>query len=197
MRSSGSWHAPRAILGAAAGAVLRGVALGAALAGLAGCPDPPPPPKPLPDPDATIARVLSLNGDAVNGRVVFRSWCIFCHGDQQAGEPPTDFDLGDENPRKFRGYSDKLSREDHVTAVVRGYVSKESRHRNMPSFLLRIQPQDIADVAAYERSVMVLPGPYVEPERRVWEGLPRWYGPDVPGSREAPLRPAPIPPTGG
>jgi mono/diheme cytochrome c family protein len=185
MRSNGRWRAVRIAL------------LGAALAGLTGCPDPPPPPKPPPDADATIARILTLKGDRAHGRIVFRSWCIFCHGDQQAGEPPTDFDLGDENPRKFRGYGDKLSHADHVTAVVKGYVSKHSHHRNMPSFLLRIAPQDIADVAAYERSVMALPGPYVEPEHRVWEGLPRWYGPDVPGTRDAPLRPAPEPPIGG
>jgi len=197
MRSSGPWHAPRADLGHAARAALRATAAGLVLAGLSGCPDAPPPIRPPPDPDATIARVLSLTGDATNGRIVFRSWCIFCHGDQQAGEPPTDFDLGDENPRKFRGYADKLDREGHVTAVVKGYVSKESGRRNMPSFLLRIPPQDIADVAAYERSVMVLPGPYVEPEHRVWEGLPRWYDPDLPGTREAPLRPAPEPPIGG
>jgi mono/diheme cytochrome c family protein len=200
MRSSGLWRATRAILRKAAGAALRGAAPGLAVAGLLalfGCPDPPPPPKPPPDPDATIARVLSLTPDPKNGRIVFKSWCIFCHGDQEAGEPPTDFGLGDENPRKFRGLSDKLDLTGHVTAVIKGYVSQESGHQNMPSFLLRIPPQDIADVAAYERGVMALRGPYQEPEHRNWEGLPNWYDPILRGYRDAPLRPAPNPPTGG
>jgi mono/diheme cytochrome c family protein len=192
MRSSGRWRAARAVAGRAAPAL---ATLG--LLALFGCPDAPPPPPPPPDPEATIARVLSLTPDPKNGHVVFKSWCIFCHGDQEAGEPPTDFGFGDENPRKFRGFSDKLDRTEHVTAVVKGYVSKHSGHQNMPTFLLRIPPQDIADVVAYERGIMAQQGPYIEPEHRRWEGLPNWYDPALRRYRDAPLRPAPEPPIGG
>jgi mono/diheme cytochrome c family protein len=164
MRSSVRWPTPSVPVLAA---VLAPLALLA-------CAGPPPPPPRPPDPDATIAKVLALTGHPTDGRVVFRSWCIFCHGDQQAGEPPTDFDLGDENPRRFRGYHD-LTRDEHVAVLVKGYVSKQSRHQNMPSFLLRIGPQDIADVVSYERTIMDLTGPYQEPVRRRWEGLPDWY----------------------
>lgn len=193
MRSSGRWRAARAIPLRAAAPVL----VAAGLLALCGCPDPPPPPQTPPDPDATIALVLSLTPDPKNGHIVFKSWCIFCHGDQEHGEPPTDFGLGDENPRKFRGYADQLDLTGHVTAVVKGYVSKASGRRNMPSFLLRMPPQDIADVAAYERGVMALRGPYLEPEHRAWEGLPDWYDPILRGYRDAPLRPTPNPPIGG
>jgi mono/diheme cytochrome c family protein len=178
MRSSESWPAPPR---ARAGAAL----LAAAWLVAAGCAEPPPPPKPLPDPEQTIAKVLALTGDPVAGRIVFRSWCIFCHGDQQAGEPPTDFDLGDENPRRFRGYHD-LTRAEHVAVVVKGYVSKQSHHQNMPSFLLRIPPRDIADVVSYERGIMDITAPYRVPEKRPWEGLPDWYRPDL--TTRPPLR---------
>jgi mono/diheme cytochrome c family protein len=125
-----------------------------------------------------MERVMALAPDPAAGRIVFRSWCIFCHGDQQSGEPPTDFDLGDENPRRFRGYED-LDREGHVKAVVKGYVSEGSGRQNMPSFLLRLTPREIADVVGYERGIMALTDPYREPERRPWEGLPDWHRPDL------------------
>jgi mono/diheme cytochrome c family protein len=166
MRSSGSWPRVSSVLALAA------------LLAAAGCSEPPPAPPPPPDPDRVVAQVLALEGDPKAGRIVFRSWCIFCHGDQQAGEPPTDFDLGDENPRRFRGY-DELTRAEHVEVVVKGYVSKRSHHRNMPSFLLRVTPRDIADVVRYERGIMALTAPYDDPERRPWETLPDWYRPEL------------------
>ena len=72
-----------------------------------------------------------------------------------------------------------LTRDEHVAAVVKGYVSKQSRHQNMPSFLLRISPRDIADVVSYERGIMDLTEPYRVPEKRPWEGLPDWYRSDL------------------
>jgi mono/diheme cytochrome c family protein len=174
MRSSTSWRtAPRALEGA-----FRAALAGAALLAAAGCTAPPPPRQPPPDPDRTIAEAVALTGDPAAGRIVFRSWCIFCHGDQQGGEPPTDFGLGDENPRRFRGFHD-LTRDEHIAVVVKGYVSKQSHHRNMPSFLLRISARDIADVVSYERGIMALTDPYVMPDKRPWEGLPDWYRPDL------------------
>lgn len=140
------------------------LALGA-LSALAACAEPVPPPEP-PDPERLIAAAMALEGDAEAGRKVFRGWCIFCHGDQAAGDPPTDFDLGRENPRRFRGYD--LGRRDHVTAVVKGFVSKDSGRQNMPAFALRLSPREIADVAAYEQGVMALAPTYNEapPEPR-------------------------------
>lgn len=111
---------------------------------------------------------MAQTPDPHAGRVVFRTWCIFCHGDQQAGEPPTDFDLGKENPRRFRGY-EALTFKEHVSAIVTGYVSEQSGDRNMPSFALRLTPKEIADVAAYERRVMAMSGPYWEENRRSWQ----------------------------
>ncbi|MDH5527336.1 MAG: cytochrome c [Nitrospirota bacterium] len=120
------------------------------------------------DPRAVVARVLALTPDPEAGRAVFRSWCIFCHGDQQAGEPPTDFGFGDENPRRFRGYAG-LTPETHVTAIVEGFVSASTGHRNMPPFGQRLSAQDIANVAGYERWVTELaPGAYWERSMYSW-----------------------------
>ncbi|MBI5136210.1 MAG: cytochrome c [Nitrospirae bacterium] len=134
---------------------------GALLAALAAaCNAPAPPPRP-PDPERVIAAALALEPDQAAGRGVFRAWCIFCHGDQAAGEPPTDFDLGAENPRRFRGY--ELGHREHVEAIVNGFVSHDSGRRNMPAFALRLTPREIADVAAYERTVMALSPAYRDP----------------------------------
>lgn len=149
----------------------------------AACSRPEAPPEAY-DPQAVVAEVLAVSPDPEAGRAVFRSWCIFCHGDQQAGEPPTDFGFGDENPRRFRGYQNLIP-ESHVTAIVEGYVSASSGDRNMPPFGQRLAPQDIANVAAYERWVTELePGGY-------WEkSMFSWWPPDppeIPGMpREAP-----------
>ncbi|MDH4228834.1 MAG: cytochrome c [Nitrospirota bacterium] len=131
------------------------------------CSAPPQGPPPY-DPQAVTMQVLALGPDPGEGRKVFRSWCIFCHGDQQSGEPPTDFGFGKENPRRFRGYRN-LSPEEHVTAIVEGFVSAESGYRNMPPFGQRLSPREIADVAAYERQLMALePAEYWEKSRFSW-----------------------------
>ena len=145
------------------------LALGVALTGLAAVacqPDRPPPPA-LPDVEQVLAQVLAITPDPERGRVVFKGWCMFCHGDQASGEPPTDFDLGDENPRRFRGF-DELSHEAHVKVILSGFVSKQSQRQNMPAFLLRLTPRQVADVAAYEQQVMRMAPEYVEPELRRW-----------------------------
>lgn len=121
----------------------------------------------LPDPEQVVAGVLALTGDPARGQAVFQGQCIFCHGDQAAGEPPTDFGLGKENPRRFRSY-DELSVEDHIRVIVEGYVSKASGRQNMPAFLLRLSPEEIADVAAFERRIMAMEGDYWESSRRSW-----------------------------
>jgi len=105
---------------------------------------------------------------------VFQESCIHCHGDQASGEPPTDFDLGDGNPRRFRGYTELTHRE-HIEVVVLGYVSKASLRQNMPAFALRLTPQQIADVAAYEQQIMAQNTPYEAPLERRWMGLPDHY----------------------
>lgn len=157
MRSNGSWRAVRVLGG---GLALWGLAL-------SGCESPPAVPKAPPDPERIIAKALTLTPDAEMGRRAFRGWCIFCHGDQYAGEPPTDFDLGEGNPRRFRGYHE-LSFEEHVAVIVKGYVSPSSGNQNMPAFAMRISPQEIADIAAYERTIMELSGPYRENAPRTW-----------------------------
>ncbi len=133
---------------------------------VAACSEPAAPPS-LPDPERVVERVMLLTPDPERGHGVFKGWCIPCHGDQAQGEPPTDFDLGDENPRRFRGY-DKLTHREHVEVIVNGFVSKQSGNQNMPSFLLRLTPRQIADVSAYEQQVMSLPEDYHEPLRRRW-----------------------------
>ncbi len=141
------------------GLVLLGLAIG-------GCRSEAPPPAP-PNVAQVMKKVLAMTPDPERGRVVFKGWCMFCHGDQASGEPPTDFDLGDENPRRFRGF-DGLTFEDHVKVILTGFVSKQSGRQNMPAFLLRLTPQQIADVAAYEQGIMKLAPHYTEPERRRW-----------------------------
>ncbi len=120
-----------------------------------------------PDPQQVVIQALAHPGDKGAGELIFKSRCIHCHGDQSAGEPPTDFDLGEGNPRRFRGYQE-LSREDHVNAVVNGFVNEDTGHQNMPAFALRLTPQQVADVVAYERSIMAKTGPYWEESRRSW-----------------------------
>jgi len=134
------------------------------------CSGPPEAPSAPQEPLKVIAAALALQPDPDRGREVFRESCIHCHGDQASGEPPTDFDLGDDNPRRFRGYAE-LSHREHIEAVVNGYVSKASGNQNMPAFAMRLTPQQIADVAAYEQRIMAQSGPYVEPKERSWMGL--------------------------
>ena len=130
-----------------------------------------PPPNPEETAAQVIEQVLALAPNPEHGRAVFEEACIHCHGDQASGAPPTDFDLGDENPRRFRGYQE-LSYAAHVEVVVRGFVSKQSGRQNMPAFVLRLRPQQIADVAAYEQQIMAQSAPYQTPGTRPWMGLP-------------------------
>ena len=134
---------------------------------LAGCDAPREAAEPL-RAEEVVARSVALTPNPERGRRVFRAWCIFCHGDQATGEPPTDFDLGDENPRRFRSYD--LSFQEHVEVIVSGFISRESGRQNMPAFALRLTPQDIADVAAYEQKIMALSPEYQENPERRWQG---------------------------